>query len=213
MDLGCGRAELSLRLLGDDATARGVGINLDPVSVARARTNADTRHLSDRVRLECADATVWSGHVDIAIAIGASHAWGGTRPALDAFRPLLRPGGRLLLGDGIWETPPTPAALAALDAEPEEFTTVADAPDASQVRRRSTLAAQAGFTDTDASWASRTSRSECDDTASRSRYSCDFGSCCTTSTGRSASASPGRAIGPTFFASGPCRYELNPRFE
>lgn len=47
------------------------------------------------------------------------------RPALDALRPLLRSGGRLLLGEGIWETPPTPAALAALDAEPEEFTTVA----------------------------------------------------------------------------------------
>lgn len=122
VDLGCGWAELLLQLLGDDATTRGVGIDLDPVAVARARTSADTRHLSDRVRLECADATVWSGHVDIAIAIGASHAWGGTRPALAALRPLLRSGGRLLLGEGIWETPPTPAAL---DAEPEEFTTVA----------------------------------------------------------------------------------------
>lgn len=125
VDLGCGWAELLLRLLGDDATARGVGIDLDPVAVARGRTNADMRRLSDRVRLECADATVWSGLVDIAIAIGASHAWGGTRSALDAIRPLLRAGGRLLLGEGIWEMPPTPAALAALDAEPQEFTTVA----------------------------------------------------------------------------------------
>ena len=44
---------------------------------------------------------------------------------MHAVRPLLRPGGRLLLGEGIWEQPPTPAALAALDAQPDEFTTLA----------------------------------------------------------------------------------------
>jgi hypothetical protein len=34
---------------------------------------------------------------DVAICVGASHAWGGTAAALDALRLLVRPGGRVLL--------------------------------------------------------------------------------------------------------------------
>jgi SAM-dependent methyltransferase len=69
--------------------------------------------------------TEWSGRADVAIVIGASHAWGGTRATLQAIRRLLQPGGRFLLGEGIWEQPPTPAALAALDAKAKDFTSVA----------------------------------------------------------------------------------------
>jgi SAM-dependent methyltransferase len=125
VDLGCGWAELLLRVLDDEPTARGVGVDSDPTAIARAQRNAEDRGLRDRVRLECADATEWSGPTDVAIVIGASHAWGGTRATLNAIHPLLRPGGRFLLGEGIWEQPPTPAALAALDAEPGDFTTLA----------------------------------------------------------------------------------------
>lgn len=125
VDLGCGWAELLLRILADEATARCVGVDQDPANVARARTNADARRLGDRVRLECGDVTGWSDEVDAAIVIGASHAWGGTRQTLDAIRPLLRRGGRLLLGEGIWETPPTSEALAALDASSDDFMSVA----------------------------------------------------------------------------------------
>ena len=43
---------------------------------------------------------------------------GGTEATLRAVRPFLAPGGRLLLGEGFWERPPTAQALAALDARP-----------------------------------------------------------------------------------------------
>jgi len=122
VDLGCGWAEFLLRVLEAEPTAHGVGVDRDPAAIARARTNAETRGLHDRVRLHCADATGWSDEADVAIVIGASHAWGGTREALSALRPLLRPGGRILLGEGIWEQPPTPPALAALEAQPDDFT-------------------------------------------------------------------------------------------
>lgn len=125
VDLGCGWAELLLRILADEPTASGVGIDRDPALITRARANAAARGLHDRVRLECGDATSWSTLADVAIVIGASHAWGGTRATLNAVRPWLRAGGRLLLGEGIWEQPPTPAALAALEAQPDEFTTLA----------------------------------------------------------------------------------------
>jgi hypothetical protein len=44
------------------------------------------------------------------LCVGASHAWGGTAPTLAALRAQVTPGGRLLYGDGCWETGPTPAA-------------------------------------------------------------------------------------------------------
>jgi len=125
IDLGCGWAEFLLRVLGAEPTACGVGVDRDQAAITRARHNAEMRGVRDRLVLQCANVTDWSGEADIAIVIGASHAWGGTRAALNAVHPLLRPGGRLLLGEGIWEQAPTLEALAALDAEPDDFTTVA----------------------------------------------------------------------------------------
>ena len=124
VDLGCGWAELLLRVLDHEPTAQGIGIDRDETLIARAQRNAAALGISDRLRLECADVTEWSGQADVAIVIGASHAWGGTRETLQAVRPLLQPKGRLLFGEGIWEQPPTPAALAALDAKPEDFSDV-----------------------------------------------------------------------------------------
>jgi SAM-dependent methyltransferase len=124
VDLGCGWAELLLRVLEDEPTSHGVGVDRDPAAIARAHANAEACGVHDRLRLQCEDATGWSDDTDMAIVIGASHAWGGTRETLSAIRSLLRPGGRLLLGEGIWEQPPTPQALAALDAQPDDFTTL-----------------------------------------------------------------------------------------
>jgi cyclopropane fatty-acyl-phospholipid synthase-like methyltransferase len=123
VDLGCGWAELLLRVLDDEPTAQGFGVDRDPEAIARAQINAENRGLHERIRLECGDATQWSGTADVAIVIGASHAWGSTEATLEAMHPLLRTGGRLLLGEGIWEQPPTRQALTALDARPDDFTT------------------------------------------------------------------------------------------
>ena len=125
VDLGCGWAEFLLRLLAAEPSASGIGVDGDQAAIARARHNAELRGLDDRLQLECGDATDWSGRADVAIVVGASHAWGGTRATLNAVRSLLPRGGRLLLGEGFWEQPPTPGALAALDAKPEDYTTLA----------------------------------------------------------------------------------------
>jgi SAM-dependent methyltransferase len=127
LDLGSGWAELLLRLLEAEPTARGVGVDADAAALARGRANAQARGVAERVRLEQADVTGWAGEpADVLIAIGVSHAWGGTRQALRAARDRLRPGGRLLLGDGIWQRPPTPEALAGLDAKPDDFGSLAE---------------------------------------------------------------------------------------
>ncbi|WP_040910715.1 methyltransferase [Wenjunlia vitaminophila] len=122
VDLGCGWAELLLRLLAAEPTASGVGVDRDARVLDRARVNAEARGLSDRLRLERAEAATWTGGpADVVIVIGASHAFGGTRQALRAVSPLLAEGGRVLLGEGFWQHPPTPEALAALEAGPDDF--------------------------------------------------------------------------------------------
>ncbi len=127
VDLGCGWGELLLRVLAGAPTAHGLGIDIDAEALERGRTNAQARGLVGRVRFEEADVAGWRGDpADVLIAIGVSHAWGGTAGTLKALHAHVRPGGRLLLGDAVWEQPPTPEALAGLHARAEDFGSVAD---------------------------------------------------------------------------------------
>src|SRR4051794_25158593 len=123
LDLGCGWGEFLLRVLDANPKARSIGLDTDARAIGRAETNAKTRGLAPRVRFLVGDASAWSDSADVVIMIGSSHAWGGPRRALTAIRPQLRRGGRVLLGEGLWAQPPTPAALAALDAAPADFPT------------------------------------------------------------------------------------------
>ncbi|MCC8247320.1 SAM-dependent methyltransferase [Saccharothrix luteola] len=108
-----------------EPTARGFGVDSDDYAITRGRANVDARGLASRVRLELADVTTWEAEpADVVISIGASHAWGGTKQTLEAMRDRLRPGGRLLLGDGFWETTPSPKALEIFGED--EFGTLAD---------------------------------------------------------------------------------------
>ena len=84
------------------------------------------RNLPDRVTFEQADASGWSGEgFDAVLCIGATHAFGGLAETLTAVRAYLRPGGRVLLGEGFWEAPPSERALRELGAEPGELPDIA----------------------------------------------------------------------------------------
>ncbi|MFD2091672.1 SAM-dependent methyltransferase [Blastococcus deserti] len=123
LDLGCGSGEWlrgALRLL---PAWEGVGVDVSAPALDEARRRAgDDRGLRDRVRWERADAAAWSGgRFDVVICIGATHAFGGLAPTLEALRRHLLPGGRVLLGEGYWEGTPSQAALDALGAAPGEL--------------------------------------------------------------------------------------------
>ncbi len=131
VDLGCGWAELLLRTLAAEPTATGHGVDLDAAAIEHGRANARARDLADRVVLDIGDAAAWSGTADVLIVNGASHVWGGepaahTVNALAAGRKALRPGGRLLLGEGFWQREPTQARLAAMPIAPDECRTLPD---------------------------------------------------------------------------------------
>lgn len=118
LDLGCGQGSLLLTVLEGSPGATGDGVDLDAAELARARVASMVRGLRDRVSFHEADASAWAQNgYDVAMAVGASHAWGGTREAAAALAGHVKRGGRVLLADGFWAAPPTRAALAALDAE------------------------------------------------------------------------------------------------
>ncbi len=104
LDLGCGKGELLVRIARRHG-ASGVGYELDASFLAEAREAAS----SIEFREEDACRAPLDGSWDVAAAIGASHALGGTRPALQALWEATKPGGWVIFGEGY--------ARRALDAE------------------------------------------------------------------------------------------------
>ncbi len=108
-----------LRIVAAEPTVTAVGIDANDGSIGRGRENARERGLDARVELITADASRWRPDhpLDVAVCIGASHAWGTTAAALDALHAMVGSGGRILLGEGFWMHPPSEAALSALEGD------------------------------------------------------------------------------------------------
>lgn len=112
VDLGCGWGELLLQAVSADATGSttGTGVDTDDAALARGRRLAADRSLDKQVTFLQQEASSWWDPADRVLCVGASHALGGTSAALESLASVVRPGGRLLFGDGFWERPPTPEA-------------------------------------------------------------------------------------------------------
>jgi cyclopropane fatty-acyl-phospholipid synthase-like methyltransferase len=116
LDLGCGWGELLLRVVAAGGAAgavatTGVGVDTDDAALARGRALAAERSLDKLVTFVKEDAAAWREPADRVICVGASHAFGGTAAAIEALAGTVRPGGRLLFGDGYWERQPTTDAV------------------------------------------------------------------------------------------------------
>jgi SAM-dependent methyltransferase len=112
LDLGCGWGELLLRAVARTAASKGTGVDNAEWALELGQHLAAERALADRVTFVSRDASTWTESADRVICIGASQAWGGSIAALRTLPRVVRPGGRLLFGDGCWEQPPTAAAAA-----------------------------------------------------------------------------------------------------
>ncbi|MGX9888904.1 SAM-dependent methyltransferase [Streptomyces sp. NPDC002276] len=116
LDLGCGWGELMLRVLTAVPEARGTGVDLDVRDLARGRRGAEARGLAERVAFVAESAVGTArGPADLVLCVGASQALAPEiSKALRALRRLVADGGRVLLGEGFWQRPPTAAELARM---------------------------------------------------------------------------------------------------
>ncbi len=132
LDVGCGWAELLLRTLALAPEAHGTGVDVDREALDHARGLAAARGLSERVTLVQGEgAQVAHSPVDAVLSVGARHVWGhDDATALARLRGIVRRGGRVVYGDGIWSRPPTAAAVEPLGGSLDEFGTLADVVDA-----------------------------------------------------------------------------------
>ena len=125
LDIGCGWAELMLRVIAAAPAATGLGIDTDAEALVRARANAAARGLDDRVTFVEAPAPVRHEPADIVICVGADHAYGGQVEALRALHPIVRSGGQLLFASGFWEQSPSPEQARAVGLEPDSLADLA----------------------------------------------------------------------------------------
>jgi SAM-dependent methyltransferase len=136
LDIGCGWAELLLRVVAAAPAARGVGVDADEACIEHGRTLAEQRGLGDRVTLTVGDAKDRApGRADAVICIGASQVWGppveANQPidyasALAAIRAKVSRGARVVYGEGVWSRPPIPAAVAPLSGRLDELVPLAE---------------------------------------------------------------------------------------
>ncbi|MCC3763255.1 methyltransferase domain-containing protein [Glycomyces sp. TRM65418] len=114
VDIGCGWGELLQRVVARVPGAKGYGIDADLELLERGRAGAAERGIADRVEFVEYQGRDWETPADLVICIGAVHAFGTGADAIRALYRLVKPGGRLLLGDGIWNRVPAEAELASM---------------------------------------------------------------------------------------------------
>ena len=121
LDVGCGTGQFLLRAIRA-TLADGLGLDVDREALAKARVAAAEDDLLRRVasfeERDVRERGLPAGRFDGAVCIGSTHAFSmgdGAYPgALDAMARAVRPGGRILLGEGYWQREPDPDYLAFL---------------------------------------------------------------------------------------------------
>ncbi|WP_225096187.1 cyclopropane-fatty-acyl-phospholipid synthase family protein [Streptomyces sp. CoH27] len=127
LDLGCGQGEWLLRALAARPDAHAEGVDLSEDALDQAAAAARELGVQDRLVLHHQKAEEFASAepFDVVLSFGAAHAFGGLLPTLAAARKHLAPGGRVLVGDGFWERPPSQEAVEMLG----DFTDLADTVD------------------------------------------------------------------------------------
>jgi cyclopropane fatty-acyl-phospholipid synthase-like methyltransferase len=127
LDLGCGGGEWLLRALTEHPAVRAEGIDVSAPALTRSAKAATALGVQDRLVLRQRDAAEYTSAdpFDVVLCVGATHAFGGLLPTLTAISGHLAPGGRVLVGDGFWEQPPSREAVDTLGAL-EDLQTIID---------------------------------------------------------------------------------------
>lgn len=132
LDIGAGTCEMLLRVV-EHVEGSGVGIEPGKLFAAEARRRVVARGLADLVRVvedkaepALASAGLARERFDLVMCVGALNALGGLVPTLERAKALLRPRGRVLVGEGYWKRPPAKEHLEALGGTEDECATLAE---------------------------------------------------------------------------------------
>jgi cyclopropane fatty-acyl-phospholipid synthase-like methyltransferase len=124
LDVGCGRGYLLRRIVSEyDVTA--IGVDSSPFAIGAA-TRDMPAHVTGRITLleQAFDEREFApSSIDLVICIGSMHVLGNYVATLRAARRLLRPGGKLLVGEGYWKTAPSSDYLTFMQMSAAEKTT------------------------------------------------------------------------------------------
>jgi SAM-dependent methyltransferase len=125
LDIGCGKGDLLVRLARRGAT--GSGIDRNAAFLADARALALAAGVGDRLRFELADAATATAtatpgsDLDLVACVGATGALGGPVDAPARLAAMVRRGGTVIIGEGLWRREPEAAWLAEFGVEPDEL--------------------------------------------------------------------------------------------
>lgn len=125
LDVGCGKAELLIRIL-ERYGCRGLGVDRSTSMIRAAVEEASHRGVADRLELLESDAAQLGGEPGgyaAASCLGASDALGGFQAALERLAAWVRPGGLVLIGEGYWQREPAAEYLAAFGATRDDYLT------------------------------------------------------------------------------------------
>jgi cyclopropane fatty-acyl-phospholipid synthase-like methyltransferase len=124
LDLGCGKAEVLLRIVERYADVSATGLDRSRVVLAEARRQAAERVPESKVTLLEQDVREYApepGTFDLVVSTGGVSFRGGVGGTLAVLAGFVAPGGKLLFGEGYWREEPTAEYLVALGAAREEL--------------------------------------------------------------------------------------------
>ncbi|MCX4775632.1 SAM-dependent methyltransferase [Streptomyces sp. NBC_01264] len=126
LDLGCGTAEWLLRALAAHPDLHAEGVDLSEDALAQAHEAAVRLGVRDRLVLHHQEAAefVSPEPFGLVLGVGSTHAFGGLLPTLAGAAGHLGPGGRVLIGEGFWDRPPSPEAVELFGEQADLATTV-----------------------------------------------------------------------------------------
>lgn len=105
LDIACGMGEMLIEF-HERYGATGVGVDLSPYALARARKRMASRVPGAGIELVSADGAEYEPdggeRFDVAMSIGASWIWNGYEGTLDALVRLAKPEGIVAIGEPFW---------------------------------------------------------------------------------------------------------------
>lgn len=124
LDLGCGRAELALRII-ERYGASVVAVERSPFMLDAARERAEWTGALSKLHLDDRDIRAFRADPEtfhLTVMLGAGGIDGGMAGICRTLRGWTRPGGYVLVGEGYWKTKPAHEYLHVLGAQAGDCT-------------------------------------------------------------------------------------------